>query len=322
MATLRRIYRLPPELEETLVADLWLAGTLGVATEPEADGSLRLTAYFAPPPVHAEAPDGQTRPPLAPAPQPPASAARPPIECLAEDELPDTDWMAEYRRLSRPFPLGRTLWVDPREPEEPGAAGEAGEAEADEAGAADAGDVAVAPAGRRLLRLPARTAFGTGSHESTALAIELLEAAEPVGRAILDAGTGTGVLAFAALAWGASRAVAFDVDPVAAFQARANSRLNRLYPRLFAGRPAALAPRLPAAARFDLAVVNVVPEQILPEIEKLVSALRPGGALILSGLLTERAPAALATLAALGLFEADRRSKGEWVALRLEPRPS
>ena len=45
MATLRRIYRLPPELEDTLVADLWLAGTLGVMTEQEADGCLRVTAW-------------------------------------------------------------------------------------------------------------------------------------------------------------------------------------------------------------------------------------------------------------------------------------
>jgi ribosomal protein L11 methylase PrmA len=316
MATLRRIYRLPPELEDTLVADLWLAGTLGVMTEPEADGSLRVTAYFAP--EH----NGRLVPSPAPAP-------RPPVECVAEDELPDTDWMAEYRRRSRPFPLGRTLWVDPREPDEPGAADAPGAADVLGApdgphapGAVDAADAAPAPAGRRLLRLPARTAFGTGSHESTALAIELLEAAAPAGRAVLDVGTGTGILAFAALAWGASRAVAFDADPVAAFQARANRRLNGLYPTLFAGRPAALAPCLPAAARFDLAVVNVVPEQILPEIAGLLPALRPGGALILSGLLAERAPAVLATLAALGVREVDRRSSGEWVALRLESWPS
>jgi ribosomal protein L11 methylase PrmA len=304
-ATLRRIYRLPPELEDTLVADLWLAGTLGVETELdlEADGRLRLTAYF-------ESRPGLTEP-------------LPPVECLSEDELPDTDWMAEYRRRSRPFPLGRGLWVDPREPEEPGAAGEGGDTgEAEAANAAAAADAAEAPAGRRLLRLPARTAFGTGSHESTALAIELLEAAEPVGQAILDVGTGTGILAFAALAWGASRAVAFDADPVAAFQARVNSRLNGLQPRLFAGRPAALAPDLPAAARFDLAVVNVVPEQILPEIAGLLPALRPGGGLILSGLLAERAPAVAASLVALGFRETDRRRSGDWVALRLDSRPS
>src|SRR5258708_26484175 len=143
MPYLRRVYQLAAELEESLVADLWQAGTLGVSTESEPDGRLRLTAWFEP--------------------EPPPPAAG--IECLSEDELPDTDWMAEYRRRAVPFPLGRRLWVDPREPEE---AAEVAEAEA-----------AAAPAGRRLLRLPARTAFGTGSHESTALAIELPAAAEP-----------------------------------------------------------------------------------------------------------------------------------------------
>jgi ribosomal protein L11 methyltransferase len=302
MTYLRRIYQLPAELEETLVADLWLAGTLGVRTEAEPDGRLRLTAYFAAP---AAGPAGE-RPAF-----PEGTAAPGPVsqrvECLVEDELPEIDWMAEYRRRTRPFALGRGLVVDPREPEEPeGTAG------------AEGGEGRAVPPGRRLLRLPARTAFGTGSHESTALAIELLEEADLAGRAVLDVGTGTGILAFAALAWGAARVVGFDADPAAAFQARANSRLNVLCPRLFAGRPAALAPR----PEFDLVVINVVPEQIMPEIADLLAALRPGGRLILSGLLAERAPEALALLATHGFAEAGRRQAGEWVALLLALPPA
>jgi ribosomal protein L11 methyltransferase len=305
MSYLRRIYRLPAELEESLVADLWLAGTLGVATETEPDGRLRLTAWF-------ERTD----------PAPPASAS--PIELLAEDEPPETDWMAEYRRQARPFQLGRKLVVDPREPEEdgspafdPDAAGPAVPGVPAPAGGRDVAAAAGSGRRRRLLRLPARTAFGTGSHESTRLALELLEAVELTGRSVLDVGTGTGILAFAALALGAARVAGFDADPVAAFQARANSRLNALRPRLFAGRPAALAPLLPAAARFDVAVVNVVPEQILPEIEDLLPALAPGATVILSGLLAERAAEVSARLATLGLTEAGRRQEGEWVALEL-----
>lgn len=281
MPYLRRVYRLPAELEESLVADLWQAGTLGVSTESEPDGRLRLTAWFGP------------REPSAP-PVPPAAC-----ECLSEDELPDTDWMAEYRRRAVPFPLGRTLLIDPREPE---------------AAAAPA----PVPAGRRLLRLPARTAFGIGSHESTALALELLEAAELAGRSVLDVGTGTGILAFAALAWGAARVVAFDADPIAVVQARANSRLNGLHPLLFAGRAAALAPRGEAAGRFDLMIVNVVPEEILPDLGDLLPLLAPLGTLILSGLLAERAAEVSARLAARGLHEIGKALvRGEWTALRL-----
>jgi len=292
MPYLRRVYRLPAELEEPLVADLWQSGTLGVATESEPDGRLRLTAWFeAGAPGPAEDPGAETL----------QGNLLSPVECLSEDEQPDVDWMAEYRRQAVPFPLGRTLWIDPGEPE-PAAA------------------TPPVPAGRRLLRLPARTAFGIGSHESTVLALELLEASEVAGRSVLDVGTGTGVLAFAALARGAARVVAFDADPVAAFQARANSRLNGLRPLLFAGRAAALAPRAARgpAARFDLVVVNVVPEEIQPDLSDLLPLLAPGGVLVLSGLLAERAPEVLARLAALGLVEADaRRCQGEWAALQL-----
>ena len=295
MAYLRRTYRLPAELEEALVADLWLLGTLGVSTESEAGGQVRLTAWFAPVP-------------------PPAPAGLPErVECLGEEELPDTDWMAEYRRLAVPFAVGRTLVVDPREP----AAVEAEDAKEED------GAAAAVPAGRRLLRLPARNAFGVGSHESTRLALALLEATDLSGRAVLDVGTGTGILAFAALALWAARVVAFDADPAAAFQARANSRLNGLGPRLFAGRPAALSRHLPAGARFDLAVVNVVPEEILPELACLLPALAPAGALILSGLLAARAAEVRERLeaTALGLAETARRQDGEWLALRLERTP-
>ena len=279
MSYLRRVYSLPAELEESLIADLWQAGTLGVSTESEPDGRLRLTAWFEPE-----------------APPPPGIEHSFHISHISDDELPDTDWMAEYRRRAVPFPLGRTLLIDPREPEE-------------------AETAATVPAGRRLLRLPARTAFGIGSHESTVLALELLEDAKLSGRAVLDVGTGTGILAFAALAWGAARVVAFDADPVAILQARANSRLNGLHPLLFAGRAAALAP-----GPFDLVVVNVVPEEILPDLADLLPLLAPGGALILSGLLAERAPKVAARLAACGLRETGetgRLSRGDWTALRL-----
>jgi ribosomal protein L11 methyltransferase len=284
MSYLRRVYRLPAELEESLVADLWQAGTLGVSTESEPDGRLRLTAWFEPE-----------------SPPPPGVEHRFHISHISDDELPDTDWMAEYRRRALPFPLGRTLLIDPREPEE-------------------AETAAAVPAGRRLLRLPARTAFGIGSHESTVLALELLEEAELSGRAVLDVGTGTGILAFAALAWGAARVVAFDADPVAVLQARANSRLNCLHPVLFAGRAAALAPGYLAMCLFDLIVINVVPEEILPDLADLLPLLAPGGALILSGLLAERAAEVAARLAACGLRETGetgRLSRGDWTALRL-----
>jgi ribosomal protein L11 methyltransferase len=303
MPYLRRTYRLAADLEDLLVADLWEAGTLGVSSESEPLGAVRLVAYF--------------EMPTAAAPLPPLPPLPPGVELLSEDEMPEIDWMAEYRQKARPFLLGGRLVVDPREPEDvdPGAANAANAANA--AGGAGIEGPAEVPAGRRLLRLPARTAFGIGSHESTALALALLERLDLAGRAVLDVGTGTGILAFAALLWGAARAVGFDIDPVAAFQARVNARLNALRLPLFAGRPAALAAQLPAGLRFDLAVVNVIPEQILPDLAALLAALAPAADLILSGLLAERAAEVLAHFAAVDFAEADRCQAGDWVALRL-----
>jgi ribosomal protein L11 methyltransferase len=272
----RLSFRLPPDLEDSLVAELWLAGTQGVQSLPGDDGRLRVEAYF---------PAGTEELGLAL----PAG-----VEMGADEILADEDWFAGWRERARPFPVGRTLFIDPREPEEVSEE---------------------VPAGRTLLRLPARAAFGTGSHESTSLALELLEDAEVAGRRVLDVGTGTGVLAFASLLGGARSVVGFDVDPAAPFHARDNSALNSLHPRLFAGRLASLRER----PLFDLALVNVVPEQILPEMPELVRLLRPGAEAILSGILAERGRQVLDRMRGLGFVERDRREAGDWIAFRVGP---
>ena len=279
MPHLRRIYALPPDLEESAVALLWMASTLGVQSTTGADGRLRLEAWF---PLESDPPE-----------------MLPGIELEREETVPDADWFATWRERAKPFPVGRTLYLDPREPDprEP------------------EDDPVEAPEGRRLLRLPARAAFGTGSHESTSLALELLEDADLHGRRVLDVGTGTGVLAFAALAFGAESVTGFDLDPASPFHARDNSALNGLHPRLFAGRLAAIRER----PLFDLALVNVVPEQILPEMPGLVRLLRPGGEAILSGILQERGRQVLDRMRGLGFRERDRRTAGDWVAFRVGP---
>lgn len=281
-AWLRRAFLLPPNredhLEDRAVAALWAAGTLGVQSLPQADGRLLLEAFF----------------PAEPAPAP-LELDLPGVEPAGEGAVAEEDWFAGWRERVRPFPVASSLFVDPREP-----------ADAER-------DRVETPDGRRRLILPARAAFGTGSHESTALALELLEALDLAGRRVLDVGTGTGVLAFAALLFGAARAVGFDSDLTAPFHARDNGFLNRLAPALFAGPTAALR----EGPAFDLALVNVVPEQILPEMPAILRRLAPGGELILSGILIERGRMVLDRLRGLGYRERERREAGDWVAFRV-----
>src|SRR4051794_16793399 len=142
MPYLRRIYLVPPELEELVVMDLWQAGTLGVLSGAGLDGEVRLEAWFDP---NAELPEIDRRG----------------VHLELQDVIPELDWLADYRERARPFPVGGGLFVDPREPDEA---------------------PPTVPNGRHLLRLPARTAFGTGSHESTSLAVELLETLDLRGR--------------------------------------------------------------------------------------------------------------------------------------------
>lgn len=281
-----RTYLVPPGLEDAFVAELWMRGTQGVRSDAAPDGRVRLEAWFAPddPPLDSE--DAA------------AWRARG-VEPVADEVQPDKDWLAHYRELVQPFPVGDTLFVDPREPGQPGQA------------------PPQVPEGRRLLRLPARAAFGTGSHESTGLVLELLEELDLRGRRVLDVGTGTGVLCFAALLFGASCAVGFDVDPAAPFHARENQGLNGLHPAVFAGRLAALRADLPEERRFDLALINVVPEQILPEMPALVRLLRPGAEAVFSGILAERGRAVLDRLRGLGFAERGRRQSGDWIAFRV-----
>ena len=198
--------------------------------------------------------------------------------------------MAPYREGVRPFPVGARFLLDPREPQPLGR---------------DAG-------GRIWLRLPARSAFGTGSHESTRLVLELLESVPLAGRAVLDVGTGTGILAFAALHLGARSATAFDNDVLAPLHAAINARLNGVEARLLAGTLAALRPE----PGFDVALVNVVPEQILPEIDDLCARLKPGAMVLFSGILRVAGRDFLRRLREHGFARTASRFAGEWVAYR------
>jgi ribosomal protein L11 methyltransferase len=178
-------------------------------------------------------------------------------------------------------------------------------------------------AGQALVTIDPGQAFGTGGHASTRLALILLAAlpAKALSRArVLDAGTGSGVLALAALALGASSALGFDLDPLAAPAVRENARDNRLaaHLRTFTGPIEAVDPR----HAFDVVLANLLRSELLPIAGALAARVAPGGSLVLSGLLASEQEEVCARFAALGLrpaaFETERDSTGDiWLGLRL-----
>lgn len=274
--------RVPEAQEELLAAWLWAVGCEGFVSEPAAEGELLVEATFS-------AANRPARGELAS-----LVAWVPGAGVVDSGAVEERDWLETWRRSAVPIPLGERLLVDPREWDE----------------VAEAPDPALI-GDRLVLRIPARTAFGTGSHESTRLAYELLERTALGARRVLDVGCGSGILAMAALLLGARAAIGFDLDPGAAFLASQYARANRNAAVFFAGRVAALA----ADTAFDVVIANALPHELADEMAAIVGAVRPGGTLILSGILLGQANEVREGVFRLGVEEFGDAVAGDWTAL-------
>jgi len=170
------------------------------------------------------------------------------------------------------------------------------------------------------LRIDAGTAFGTGHHGTTRgclLALEHLHRRlRP--RAVIDIGTGTGVLAMAAARLWKVPVIASDIDPVAISVARENARHNQAAPLIrFVTAPGARHPAIRAAAPCGLVMANILAGPLKRMSAALSALTAPGGHLILSGLLTSQEALLLAAFQAHGLRLSRRLRLAEWSTLIL-----
>lgn len=163
--------------------------------------------------------------------------------------------------------------------------------------------------GRTLLRVDPKMAFGTGHHATTRLCLRLMEPHVPTGGRVLDVGTGTGLLAIAALARGAAWAVGVDIDPWSVENARETAALNGVSDR-FEVRDGS-ADDVPERG-FDLVLANIIRPVLQPMLPALVARAAPGAPLVLSGLLVTERERFLDALAAAGAALADEASEGDW----------
>jgi ribosomal protein L11 methyltransferase len=159
-----------------------------------------------------------------------------------------------------------------------------------------------------------RGAFGGGTHPTTESCLELLVAIAPLtGARVLDLGSGTGILAIAALRLGAASALCVDVNPDAVATARRNAIANGIEDRL-EHRCGTLDD---VAGPFDLAVANIGGDLLLDRTGPLVTVARPGGKLLLSGVLDEYGDELATAYGRLGCHVLARRSRGGFCTLLL-----
>ncbi len=179
------------------------------------------------------------------------------------------------------------------------------------------------------IEIEAALAFGTGHHGTThgcLLAfVDEMKRRRPMR--VLDVGTGTGILAFAAAKATRRRVVAGDIDPVAIEVARGNARRNGIEPlmRLYVG-PGIAHPLANRRRRFDVVFANILAKPLRRLAPSLSRVAADDGVLILSGLLANDVPGILSAYAAQGFTLRKRRDLEGWAALTLArggtaPRP-
>jgi ribosomal protein L11 methyltransferase len=169
---------------------------------------------------------------------------------------------------------------------------------------------------RKVLLIPARMAFGTGGHATTASCLRLLaDVAEKLVEQqweMLDLGCGSGILAFAGRLLGARRADAVDFDPHAVRTARENARANAL--RGVAVKRLDVRAWQPART-WDVVTANLLSGLLIEIAPKLAASVAPGGALILSGILRAQEAEVLAAFRRAGFRTVRIVRRGKWVAL-------
>ncbi|HKP04958.1 MAG TPA: 50S ribosomal protein L11 methyltransferase [Chthoniobacterales bacterium] len=173
--------------------------------------------------------------------------------------------------------------------------------------------------GSRSITIPAEAAFGTGEHATTAMCVRLLERVaqrrDSDTWTMLDAGTGTGILAIVGSCLGAKRVLAIDNDPLACSIARRNARKNRANRIEF--RTADVL-KVKLAGKLDIITANLFSELLIAAMPGWSPHLAPEGCLILSGILTTQETSVVRALRRQGFTCSETRRRGKWVALLAE----
>ncbi len=213
---------------------------------------------------------------------------------ISTGKVQDQDWNAQWRETMEPVKISPTLWVSPTWLTPPLKSGE------------------------EWIRVEPKMAFGTGHHESTRLAVAAMEdfPESLKHKNVLDIGTGSGVLCFAARLMGARVCVGVEIDSACAENLNENLGENPGEGRIefIVGTIDSLGKR----ARFDAVVMNVILTQGEPALGSAVTHLRERGYLAWSGLLNDDRDRAVSAAQKYGLYVVNEHAENEWVSVTFQ----
>jgi ribosomal protein L11 methyltransferase len=209
--------------------------------------------------------------------------------------IEDEDWMASWKKHYHPIPIGRRLlvlpaWIEQTDPS------------------------------RVAVKIDPSMAFGTGTHPSTQLCLELIEQYLRPGEDVIDVGCGSGILSIAALKLGARHALGVDIDSASVRSTRENSAVNAVAGHMETGL-GSVGEIL--AGQFSLRQASFVLANILAPViirlfeDGLADLVSPGGKIVLAGILEEQAASVRRAGEAHGLTFIETRAQGDWAALLL-----
>ncbi len=170
------------------------------------------------------------------------------------------------------------------------------------------------PEGEVTIVLDPGMAFGTGLHPTTRLAMQLCEDELRPGMEVIDVGTGSGVLAIAALLHGAARVDAVDIEPVAVRATRENAERNGVGDSIRAEQ-GSVGPGAPFTGTYDMVLANIIARVLIELADGLVAAVRPGGTLVLSGVIEPREADVRAAFDGRGMVFERREQIEDWIGM-------
>jgi ribosomal protein L11 methyltransferase len=181
-------------------------------------------------------------------------------EKIGIKKIKDIDWIAQYQKEFKPVFLDdlviKTPWDENDYP------------------------------GKKIITIEPKMAFGTGKHETTQLCLEALRREVCPGMKVLDLGTGSGILSIYAAMLGAEELLGLDIDPEAIPNALENARINDV-DQHFSARTGSME-QVRVRHYYDLVISNLIREGIIELFDRFVEVLKPGGTMILSGILDEQ----------------------------------